>query len=65
MFEATIKEGIIWKKIIEALKDLLKQYTWDCDESGIRLQDDSYVSLVSFFFAQLHLTSIDATEKFH
>ena len=55
MFEATIKEGIIWKKLIEALKDLLKQCTWDCDESGIRLQamDDSHVSLVSVFLRSI------------
>ena len=49
MFEAEIKEGIIWKKIVDSLKDLLSECEWICDDDGIELQamDKSHVSLVS------------------
>jgi proliferating cell nuclear antigen len=49
MFEARLVQGNILKKVLEALRDLLNEAVWDCDESGIHLQamDTSHVSLVS------------------
>jgi len=49
MFEARLVQGNLLKKVLESLKDLLKEATWDCSDSGIQLQamDNSHVSLVS------------------
>ena len=49
MFEARLVQGSILKKVIEAVKDLLNEATWDCNSSGISLQamDSSHVSLVA------------------
>ncbi|XP_045211819.1 proliferating cell nuclear antigen-like [Mercenaria mercenaria] len=49
MFEARLVTGSLWKKIIDAIKDLLNEAKWDCNTSGITLQamDSSHVSLVS------------------
>lgn len=42
-------QGNLLKKVLESLKDLLNEATWDCADSGIQLQamDNSHVSLVS------------------
>ena len=49
MFEARLIQGNLLKKVLESLKDLLNEGTWDCADSGIQLQamDSSHVSLVS------------------
>ncbi len=49
MFEARLIQGNLLKKVLEALRDLLNEACWDCDDSGIQLQsmDSSHVSLVS------------------
>lgn len=49
MFEARLVQGVLLKKVIEAIKDLLTEATWDCNGTGIGLQamDSSHVSLVS------------------
>lgn len=49
MFEARLVQGSLWKKIIDAIKDLLNEAKWDFNSSGITLQamDSSHVSLVS------------------
>lgn len=49
MFEARLVQGSLLKKVLEAVKDLLNEATWDCTASGISLQamDSSHVSLVS------------------
>lgn len=38
-----------FKKVLDAIKDLLNEASFDCSESGIQLQamDSSHVSLVS------------------
>lgn len=48
VFVARLRQGNILKKIMEALKELLNEATWDCSETGIQLQamDNSHVSLV-------------------
>lgn len=49
MFEARLVQGSLLKKVLEAIKDLLNEATWDCSANGINLQamDNSHVSLVS------------------
>lgn len=49
MFEARLVSSGIIKKILDAVKDLLNDASFDCSESGIQLQamDTSHVSLVS------------------
>lgn len=49
MFEARLAQGSLWKKILDAIKDLLTEAIWDCNSTGIALQamDSSHVSLVS------------------
>lgn len=49
MFEARLVQGSMWKKLIDAIKDLLNETKWECSSSGISLQamDSSHVSLVS------------------
>jgi proliferating cell nuclear antigen len=49
MFEARLVQGHMWRKIIEAVRDITQEVNWDCNSSGISLQgmDSSHVSLVS------------------
>eukprot|EP00667_Euglena_gracilis_P022088 EG_transcript_24437 len=49
MFEATIEQGQLLKKILEAIKDLVNEANLECSASGIELQamDSSHVSLVT------------------
>lgn len=49
MFEARLVQSSILKKILEAIKELLNEATFDCSDSGLQLQamDNSHVSLVS------------------
>lgn len=49
MFQAKLAEGIIFKKIIEAIKDLVLDINLDITQTGISLQamDSSHVALVT------------------
>ncbi|XP_018017642.1 proliferating cell nuclear antigen [Hyalella azteca] len=49
MFEARLVQGALLKKVMEAIKELLNEASFDCAHSGILLQamDNSHVSLVS------------------
>jgi len=49
MFEARLVNSATFKKVLDAIKDLLNEASFDCSESGIQLQamDSSHVSLVS------------------
>jgi hypothetical protein len=38
MFEARLVQGNLLKKVLESLKDLLNEATWDCADTGIQLQ---------------------------
>ena len=38
MFEARLVQGNLLKKVLESLKDLLNEATWDCSDTGIQLQ---------------------------
>mmetsp|Transcript_22558 Transcript_22558/g.50905 ORF Transcript_22558/g.50905 Transcript_22558/m.50905 type:complete len:261 (+) Transcript_22558:51-833(+) len=47
MFEARLTQGILLKKIVESIRDLVSEGNLDCNEQGISLQamDSSHVSL--------------------
>lgn len=49
MFEAVLEQSAILKKVLEAVKELLTEASFDCSDAGIQLQamDNSHVSLVS------------------
>jgi len=49
MFEARLISSGTLKKVLDSIKDLLNEATFDCSDSGIQLQamDNSHVSLVS------------------
>ncbi|XP_033108344.1 proliferating cell nuclear antigen-like [Anneissia japonica] len=49
MFEAKLVQGAVLKKILEAIKDLVVDGSWDCTSTGITMQamDSSHVSLVT------------------
>jgi len=49
MFEAKLAEGVVLKKIVEAIKDLVTDVNIDCQPTGISLQamDSSHVALVA------------------
>lgn len=49
MLEARLEQAQLLKKVIEAIKDLVQDCNFDCNDSGIALQamDNSHVALVS------------------
>jgi len=49
MFEAKLAESATLKKILDAVKDLVNEASWECTPNGMSLQamDTSHVSLVS------------------
>lgn len=49
MFEARLVSSATLKKVLDAVKELLNDASFDCSDSGIQLQamDNSHVSLVS------------------
>ncbi|KAK6643523.1 hypothetical protein RUM43_005033 [Polyplax serrata] len=49
MFEARLAKSAILKKVLDAIKELLNEASFDCSDAGIQLQamDSSHVSLVS------------------
>lgn len=49
MFEARLVQGNLLKKVVDAVKDLVTDANFDCNETGFQLQamDNSHVSLVA------------------
>lgn len=49
MFEARLQVGSTLKKVLDSIKDLVTEASWDCSTSGMSLQamDTAHVSLVS------------------
>eukprot|EP01003_Olkasia_polycarbonata_P003622 NODE_236_length_1142_cov_285.586459_g198_i0.p1 GENE.NODE_236_length_1142_cov_285.586459_g198_i0~~NODE_236_length_1142_cov_285.586459_g198_i0.p1 ORF type:complete len:262 (+),score=63.82 NODE_236_length_1142_cov_285.586459_g198_i0:91-876(+) len=49
MFEATLQQGALLKKILEAIKDLVTEANLECNSSALSMQamDSSHVSLVT------------------
>lgn len=49
MFEARLGQATILKKILDAIKDLLNEGTFDCSDSGIQVRHTKHIC----FFQQL------------
>lgn len=49
MFEARLVSTVTLKRVLEAVKELLNEASFDCSDTGIQLQamDNSHVALVS------------------
>lgn len=49
MFEVLIKQGSLWKRVIDSIKDLVNEANFECNASGITIQamDTAHVALVS------------------
>ncbi|KAJ3226637.1 proliferating cell nuclear antigen [Clydaea vesicula] len=49
MLEARLQDGVVLKKVLDALKDLINEANFDCNETGLSLQamDNAHVALVS------------------
>lgn len=53
MFEARLSEAAILKRLLDAIKELVADANFDCNETGVHLQamDNSHVALVSVLLA--------------
>ena len=49
MFEAKLNSSVTLKRILDSIKDLVNEASWDCSSTGMSLQamDTSHVSLVA------------------
>lgn len=65
MFNATLKEGAMLKKIVDSIKDIVSDINLDISMLGISLQamDTSHVSLVVLVLNQEGFESFDCKEK--
>jgi proliferating cell nuclear antigen len=54
VFEAELKQAVMLKKVVDAMKDLCKDVNFDCSEKGIQVQsmDSSHVALVSLLLRE-------------
>lgn len=43
MFEARLTSSAVLKKVLDAIKDLLNEATFDCSDSGIQVIFDNYL----------------------
>lgn len=58
MFEARLLKSSILKKVLEAIKDLLTQATFDCDDNGIHLQVRNTLKCLMKIILQFHIIII-------
>ena len=63
MFEARLVQGNLLKKVLESLKDLLNEATWDCTDTGIQLQVQIFG--MRYSFSVTHLLSLQAMDNSH
>jgi len=49
MLEARLEQALLFKRVVEAIKDLVQDCNFNCNDSGVALQamDNSHVALVS------------------
>lgn len=45
MFEARLVSATTLKKVLDAIKDLLNEATFDCSDSGIQVRLNSFVPI--------------------
>lgn len=65
MFEAKLIEGALLKKIVDTVKDLLNDASWNCCRDGIFMQamDSSHVALVSLLLKSELFTNYRCDEN--
>lgn len=49
MFEARLTSSAVLKKVLDAIKDLLNEATFDCSDSGIQVLIDFFSDWLKFF----------------
>jgi proliferating cell nuclear antigen len=54
VLEAQLQQAVLFKKVVDAMKDLCKEVNFDCSEKGIQVQsmDSSHVALVSLMLRE-------------
>mmetsp|Transcript_42093 Transcript_42093/g.91732 ORF Transcript_42093/g.91732 Transcript_42093/m.91732 type:complete len:260 (-) Transcript_42093:124-903(-) len=54
VLEAQLKQAVLLKKVVDAMKDLCKDVNFDCSEKGLQVQsmDSSHVALVSLLLRE-------------
>lgn len=54
MFEARLLEGVVLKKVLDAVKDLLQEAIFDCSDAGIQvnfvMKHFSYFTCIYCYF---------------
>ena len=67
MFEATVDQSDLWKKILEPIKEVVNEANFECSPSGIQLQsmDASHVSLVSILLRSDGFKSYNCSRNFN
>ncbi|KAI3633647.1 hypothetical protein MIR68_008594 [Amoeboaphelidium protococcarum] len=53
MFEATLTQALVFKRLLGSIQDLVTDVNWDCSDQGIFLQsmDNAHVALVSLLLS--------------
>lgn len=59
MFEAQLKQGILLKKTIEAIKDIVSEANLDCTSTGVSMQSMDRANVVLVVF-QLKAAAFDS-----
>merc|ERR1712154_611395 len=54
VLEAQLQQAVLFKKVVDAMKDLCKEVNFDCSEKGLQVQsmDSSHVALVSLMLRE-------------
>merc|ERR1712232_754405 len=54
VLQAQLQQAVLFKKVVDAMKDLCKEVNFDCSEKGLQVQsmDSSHVALVSLMLRE-------------
>merc|ERR1712087_378154 len=54
VLQAQLQHAVLFKKVVDAMKDLCKEVNFDCSEKGLQVQsmDSSHVALVSLMLRE-------------
>jgi len=54
VLEAQLQQAVLFKKVVDAMKDLCKEVNFDCNDKGLQVQsmDSSHVALVSLLLRE-------------
>ena len=64
--EAHLAQAVLLKKVVDAIKGLVKEVNFDCNEKGIQVQsrDSSHVALVSLLPRESAFSSSSASGRY-